>query len=274
MSRLIRNLKSALGIKKAKNESSDDLPLFRSFEEALGACNAEGYQTSDLVNVVVQKNVICRAQISSSGALGLDSLRTMIGIGALRAQPVLRVLDFGGGGGYHYLIARAVLGEDQEIHWNVVETRAMANAAREKLAGGGLKFFDDIQDAAADLGHVDLIFTSGALQYTPEPLVFLARLLAVRPDHLFITRTPMNDGVDQVISVQSSRLSDNGPGVLPPGFNDYEIKYPVTFASRQKIIQMLSETYKIRFSVDEGRFSRPMAGRSFNMYGYFFDLER
>lgn len=274
MKHLLRKLKSALGVEKVKNASSADFPLFDSYQEALDACNAEGYQTNDLVRVVVEKNEIYRSHLSSSRVLGLDSLRTMIGIGALQSQPTLRVLDFGGGGGYHHSITRTMFGPERHILWNVVETTAMAKAAKEELAGEGLRFFDDIREAAADLGHVDLVFTSGALQYTPEPLDFLKRLLDVRADHLFVTRTPLNDGSDRLISVQTSWLSSNGPGELPPGFTNCQIKYPVTFASRQKVVQMIEEFYKIRFSIDEDRFSAVKTGRVFNMCGYFCDLKK
>lgn len=196
----------------------------------------------------------------------------MVGIGALQSLPTLRVLDFGGGGGSHYSIVRAALGADRDIRWNVVETTAMAKVAGEKLAGGGLKFFDDIQKAAEDLGHVDLVFTSGALQYTPDPLAFLSSLLAVGADHVFITRTALSDGVDQIVSVQNSWLSSNGPGALPDGFKNHEIRYPVTFASRSKALKMLEEAYTVRFSIDEDRAAYSVLEQSFNMYGYFCDL--
>jgi len=224
--------------------------------------------------VVIEKNAIFRDQLSPAIALGLDSLRTMIGIGAMPGLSTLRVLDFGGGGGYHHSIARMVLGAERAVRWNVVETSALAKAGGEKLSGNGLKFFDNVQDAAADLGHVDLVFTSSALQYTPDPMSFLQKLLAVNADHLFITRTPLNDEADQVVSVQTSWLASNGPGPMPSGFNNYKIKYPITFANRRKLVELIEQKYSIRFFINEDRFSPVVEGRSFNMYGYFCDLKQ
>lgn len=274
MKQILKELIPPLLIKAIKPRDSARAPLFDSYADALNNCGAEGYQASEVIKVVVEKNAIYRDEMFSSRVIGLDSLRTMVGIGALQSLPTLRVLDFGGGGGSHYSIVRAALGADRDIRWNVVETTAMAKAAGERLAGGGLKFFDDIQKAATDLGHVDLVFTSGALQYTPDPLAFLSSLLAVRADHVFITRTALNDGVDQVVSVQTSWLSSNGPGPLPHGFKNHEIRYPVTFASRPKALKMIEEAYTVRFSVDEDRAAYSVQGQSFNMYGYFCDLKK
>ncbi|PZU54487.1 MAG: hypothetical protein DI561_05345 [Thauera sp.] len=273
MKQILKELTPPLLVKAIKSRRSAPAPLFASYADALNSCGAEGYQASDVVKVVVEKNAIYRDEIFSSRVIGLDSLRTMVGIGALQSLPTLRVLDFGGGGGSHYSIVRAVLGADRDIRWNVVETTAMAKAAGERLAGGGLKFFDDIRKAATDLGHVDLVFTSGALQYTSDPLAFLSSLLAVRADHMFITRTALHDGVDQVVSAQTSWLSSNGPGPLPHGFKNHEIRYPVTFASRPKALKMIEEAYTVRFAIDEDRAAYTVRGQSFNMYGYFCDLK-
>ena len=247
-------------------------PVFSSYQQVLSFYGTHGYQERDLVEVVVAKNANYRHNILLSHVVGLDALRTMIGVGVIGPQAVLRVLDFGGGSGSHYSIVRALLGEERDIRWNVVETEAMATAAA-KLAGGGLKFFDDVYTAVADLGDVDLVFTSGALQYTPDPLVFLDMLIAVKARHLFITRTPFSDGDEAIIGVQKSMLSSNGPGPLPSNFTDYEIRYPVTFASKRKAEQLLKKAYKIRFFIEEDKAAYSVQGRPFHMYGYFCDLK-
>jgi putative methyltransferase (TIGR04325 family) len=274
MNKILKQAIPPFVISAVKKRRSARAPFFRSFREALDSCGANGYQASDVVKVVVEKNLIYRNTMWSSRVIGLESLRTMIGVGAVNSPATLKVLDFGGGGGYHYSIARAVLSKERDIRWNVVETEATAAAAEAKLAGGGLKFFTDIHKAAADLGEIDLAFTSSALPYTPDPLAFLAKLISVRARHLFITRTALNDGDDAVISVQSSMLSENGPGPLPAGFQDREIRYPVTFASKRKAEQLICEAYDIRFRVDEDKNAHSVQGNPFHLYGYFCDLKK
>ncbi len=273
MKQLIKDLVPPMAIKAIKNFVSARAPLFDTYQQALNACCTEGYQASDLVDVVIEKNVILRNEISSSHVLPFDSLRAMICLGALHSMPRMRVLDFGGGGGTHYSIVRASRRSNQELRWNVVETTGMAEAARKKLVCKELNFFDDIEEAAADLGHVDLVLTSGALQYTPDPLGFLLRLLAVKGDHLFITRTAFNGTDNQVVSIQKSLLSNNGPGSLPPGFKDRQIKYPVIFASRRQAKSLIEESYKIRFSICEDKDAYSVCNQSLDMFGYFCDLK-
>jgi putative methyltransferase (TIGR04325 family) len=184
----------------------------------------------------------------------------------------LRVLDFGGAGGNHYSIARTALGADRDIRWNVVETEPMVRAANRKLAGSGLKFFDNIAGAASDLDEIDLVFTSGALQYTPDPLMFLSMLLDLKARYLFITRTALNTVDKKAITLQRSRLSDNGPGSLPARFVDHEVEYPITFVGKATVEHLIRERYSIRYSIEEGQAYRRL-GPQFNMYGYFCDLK-
>jgi putative methyltransferase (TIGR04325 family) len=274
MKKMLKELIPPILISAMKRQRSARSPLFDSYQAALDSCDAHGYQGSDVVSVVVRKNSVYREKIRSSRVLGLDSLRTIVGLVALGSRSSLKVLDFGGGGGAHYSIARAVLGKETEIRWNVVETDAMAAAAESKLAGGGLRFFNDIGKAVADLGDVDLVFTSGALQYTPDPLAFLADLISVKAPHLFITRTAFNDADDVVISVQTSMLSSNGPGPLPAGFKDHEIRYPITFARKTEAERLLRDSYEIRFFVEEDRDEYSVHGEPFHLYGYFCDLRK
>jgi putative methyltransferase (TIGR04325 family) len=245
---------------------------FDTYDDALSSCGGKGYSAEDLVNPVVEKNLVFRENLRSGATLPLDSLRIMTGIGSMAPMTTLRILDFGGAGGNHYSIVRAALGADRDIRWNVIETEPMVRAANRALAGGGLKFFDKIADAASDLGHVDLVFTSGALQYTPDPLMFLSMLLDVRAKYLFITRTAFNRVDEKIITLQRSRLSDNGPGSLPAGFVDHEVEYPITFVGKATAEHLIRQRYSIRFSIEEGEAYRRQ-GPQFHMHGYFCDLK-
>lgn len=272
MKKLLAQFAPSLLIKTLKEPRAERTPQFASYREALDYCQAGGYQSADVVKAVVEKYSIHRNKICSQKIFELDALRMMVGLGALSNQSTLRVLDFGGGGGIHHSIARVVLGKHRDIRWNVVETGAMAKAAA-RLAGDGLKFFDDMDEAAADLGDVDLVFTSGALQYTPDPLASLRDLISVNAKHLFITRTAFSESDDTLITVQTSMLSSNGPGPLPAGFKDHKIFYPISFASKAKAERLLGDSYEIRFALEEDLNAYSALGQSFRMYGYFCDLK-
>jgi putative methyltransferase (TIGR04325 family) len=246
---------------------------FKTYSEALESCSKDAYEDSDIVKVVVEKNGAFRKDITCSNILDFNSIKTLVGVGlAARNKQMLRVIDFGGGGGYHFMIARTALGNDLKLRWNVVETTSMAREA-QKLSTSELKFFDDIDSAKKDLGEVDFVFTSSALHYCSDPLFFLDKLLAIRAEHLFITRTGFTSQSDQIVTIQKSRLSENGPGPLPVGFSDKLVYYPSVFVPRKKVEEMLRERYSVGFCILEGESVYRAGSENINMYGYFCPLK-
>ena len=123
--------------------------FFSSYEDALSSCPNDAYQGQDLVDVVIEKNRIVRDQLKVNPTLELSSFRTLAGL-AFASSNNLKVLDFGGGGGYHYSLARLVLPPESTISWAVVETPAMAKSAKA-LENGELVFFDQIDEAVHHL---------------------------------------------------------------------------------------------------------------------------
>lgn len=256
-------------IKKLKSNKT-----FPSYQEALDACGNLGYQDSKICDVVTAKTMISSANIISSRSLELNSLRTLIGVSALFPSDTLRVIDFGGGAGQHYSIVRAVLSDKFDIKWNVVETPTMVRYAAQRLSNSSLNFFDNIESAKADLGHVDLAFSSGALQYTSDPLMFLAKILAIRADNVFITRVGLNHNDENITTIQKSFLSENGPGPLPDGFEDCIIKYPLTLVSKKMFENQIRETYSIQFFTEEEQNAYSVKSQSFNVYGFFCKIKK
>src|SRR5262249_35705938 len=153
-------------------------------------------------------------------------------------KPPLRVVDFGGAFGTAYFLTRQRL-PALEVRWAVVESATFAGLAQRldrtlsappdfrfltEMSDSALHFFDGITNAMKWLGEVDLVYSSGALQYTPDPEGFLAELVATRPRTLALLRCALSRG-SRVVTVQSSRLKDNGPGPLPEGFMDRRVSY-------------------------------------------------
>lgn len=244
--------------------------VFPSYEAAARACGGDGYSTRSLVDMVVAKNVRARRGVIDTGLLPLDQMRLAIAIAAVSGAP-LRVLDFGGGGGFQHVVAQRILGDARDLRWHVVETTAMANQAAAAIDAPGLRFFDTCEAAADALGAVDLVIISSSLQYMPNPLATLDRLIGLQARHLFLTRTPFVDGPETIFSVQTSRLAHNGPGPLPPGFEDGPVQYPITFTPHDAVVAALRRGYDIRFTLDEGPFKHGALDRPLIMRGYFCD---
>lgn len=251
-----------------RNASRPRHPTFNTYAEATAACGKDTCQSSDLVKAVVEKNLVFRERLESCPAFDLRTLGSIFPLSIASTGNRLNVIDFGGGAGYHYTIANKTLGASTRLRWNVVETKAMANEA-QRLADGNLKFFDNIEGAKNDLGEVDLVFTSSTLQYCPSPLDCLKELVEVGGKYLYITRTPFLESGQGIVTLQTSRLSANGPGPLPEGFADRKITYPITYASRSAVEDILRERYEIRFRTQEGREAFDAGNDNVDTNGYF-----
>lgn len=246
--------------------------IYANYDEALSACSGLGYSMQELTEVVVKKNVTMKQSLKRDQFLGSDATRTLMSIGFALNSKSIRVLDFGGGGGYHYTLARLALGEECNIKWNVVETETMCQSAHP-MEDESLKFFSTISAAEKDLGNVDLLLSSSALQYCPDPIAYLKELLAVSAKYIYITRTPFFPGDQTLVSVQSSMLSHNGPGPLPSGYTDQEILYPISFVPVDQVEALIQEKYTIRFKVLEEPANLFVENKAVNAYyGFFCEL--
>lgn len=247
--------------------NNNGYPTYPSYAAALATCSERAYENPALINTVIEKNRLYAQHLANNPHFDAGVLKTLIGFGSLPTQHPLHVLDFGGGGGYHYHIAQTALGAARIAQWAVVETPTMA-AAGQALATPTLKFFDNLTTAATALPTVDLIFSSCALNYCPNPLAMLRALTAVKAPYLYLTRMPLTQTTEKVIR-QSSWLSANGPGQLPPGIADRELSYPNTLMCQADFEALLKENYTIRFRIAEEQNVLIADKEPIHMYGYF-----
>lgn len=249
--------------------------VFGSYSEALAACGST-YDDDVLARVVVEKTTRVRdALLEGDYQLDIGSARILIGLGLISspADRPIRVLDFGGAAGFHYLVARATQPQDRAFDWRVVETSSLARAARA-LEDGQVSFHASIDQAVADWGAPpDLTFASGVLQCVPDPLGFTQALVDVAAPVMFITRTNFStDGTTRSI-IQYSTLSINGPGPLPPGFQDAELAFPATFVPTEAVEQVITPRYDIRARFAEDPCAYTVDGRCIPMVGYVCRLK-
>lgn len=225
---------------------------FPSFAAAAAASRTQGYEQDELLAVIEAKT---RRYVNAlaGGPPTLTAADARLALGLLLGGPTdsLRVLDFGGACGAHYATARVLL-RGIALRWCVVESPAMAARART-FEDGAISFHDTVKEAVEQLGRPDVVFSSGTLQYLPDPYAALAALVDVGAKTLVLTRLALTDGPSERYSVQESAFSANGPGPLPPGMRDGRARYPVVTARRERIEQIMSPAYDIRaFFAEEG----------------------
>ena len=73
------------------------------------------------------------------------SLRSFFALSLLPDSPQINVLDFGGGAGNHYYLARKLIDDNVKINWHVVETDSFVEEINKQgLQSSELKFFTSI----------------------------------------------------------------------------------------------------------------------------------
>jgi putative methyltransferase (TIGR04325 family) len=161
-----------------------------------------------------------------------------------------------------------------KLKWNVVETTALVNEVKKrKITDKNLHFYDNIENAKNDLNKVDLVFSSSALQYCTNPLNFLKKLVEVKAQYIFITRTALVNNDNDIFSIQVSKLSSQSLGGLLKGYVDKKITYPITYISKSKFEKILKENYYIKFMYIETRDSYKVDKQFIDEYCYFCVLK-
>ena len=243
---------------------------YSDYAAAAAACAGQGYEQARLVEVVRRKTEDYRDRMSLAGSMAVDAVvaRNLLAIQSAARGGGVTVLDFGGACGTHYFQARSFFRGDLALRWHVVETPAMAAAGRATFADGALAFHDDLASAVAAAGELDLVFSSSCLQYMPNPYDTLAQLVACRGRMLYVTRVAVSPDDHDLVIVQRSRLSANGPGPMPAELGDGEARYPVTFPVRDRLEATVTESYEIRLAFDELKQAHRIGGRSLPGIGF------
>jgi putative methyltransferase (TIGR04325 family) len=216
---------------------------YPSWGAAASECISGGYHSDSLAELIVEKNVIFRQEHAEKSNEVFDASLANLAVSCLmNRRDSFSCLDFGGGGGFHEYVTRRNASV-RNLRWAIVETPQICKHA-SVLETDNLKWFETIESAYSWLGKADLVFASSVLQYLDDPLSYVDRLIDLRADHILVTRTPLSEWDEPIISVQKSRLSENGPGSLPPGFQDREIRHPITFTPLKDLLFKLDEGYK------------------------------
>jgi len=239
--------------------------VYDSYEAALA--DADSYEDPLLTELVAAKGRQFAEALQSTNELDYSHLRILLAlVGSPNSQP-LRILDFGGGSGTHYWVAKKLLGNSVELDWRVVETPAMVEAVkRYELSNNELTFYSNVQGASAGVTF-DAVYASSSIHYTPEPYKTLEELCNISSRRLIITRTPMNSAGR--ILLQTSLLKDNGPGSLPKGYTVERntITYPVTILDKMRALGIMANHGEIRSLIREDFVRLDAGSPPVQMYG-------
>lgn len=231
------------------------------------------YNDIELTGMVIKKNLIFKTNLDLNKTIDLAALRSVFGlcISLVGNKKKLTVLDFGGGGGYHYFLSKLIF--NQEFNWNIVETKNMVSEAKKHINNNELFFYDSIEKAIDGNKKFDLFFASSSFQYCDNQNEILDQILNLEPQYLFFTKTPFSNDEEIIGESQLSKFSDNGPGPLPKGYNDFVISYPIFIMNFNSFISKLKIKYELKFQINEESNGFKIKENSFSSYGFFFVLK-
>jgi len=114
----------------------------------------------------------------------------------------LSVLDFGGSLGSTYFQNRKFLNTLPDVKWSVVEQINFVEAGRKYITDERLKFYESVEECLKEAQPKVVLFSS-VLQYLPEPMVPLMKLVCSPVEIIVIDRTPfLNQQTKATIKVQ------------------------------------------------------------------------
>ena len=248
------------------------LNIYKNLKNKKNSYSVDTYDSDLIAKIVIEKNIIFRDNLTSNNGLDFSGLRTIIGVtlaGLDTNIKELNVLDFGGGGGYHYFISKIILNDNIKLNWNVVETKSIVDFS-ESVSNNELKFYKSIEDASIDNDRFDLIIASSSIQYCKNQEEILRQLIALNSKNIFITRTPFTTNTPFVNSIQFSKLSNNGPGNLPEGYEDCIISYPIYIMNLLDFEKEFLNNYNLKFKLLEEKNAFYIDNVPFDTYGFFY----
>ena len=244
------------------------IKIYDNYQAALA--DADSYEDPLLTELVAAKGKQFAETLQTTNELDYSHLRILLAVVGSPSSTTLRVLDFGGGSGTHYWVAKKILGNNVELDWRVVETPSMVKAVtRYELANEELTFYSDVQEAVSD-ATFDAVYASSSVHYTPDPYATLEILCNIRSKRLIITRTPMAD--EDLILLQTSRMRDNGPGPVPEHLQNRiknaTVAYPVSVLKLGKVYEVLTTFGFEILQINEDYLKLSHTTNSFHMYGF------
>jgi putative methyltransferase (TIGR04325 family) len=136
----------------------------------------------------------------------------------------MSLLDWGGGIGHYYLIAKALL-PNLEIDYHCKDVPVFAEYGRKLFPEASFHTDDSCLNR-----QYDLVFASGSLQYSEDWYHVLSRLAGAASDYLLVTRLPTVRSVSSYVFIQR------------PYLHGYNTEYLAWCLNRKEFLDVVQET--------------------------------
>lgn len=199
---------------------------YGSFSEALRDCRGDDYESASILKWTRdQTRVAMDNSVTHIPPPLMPYLLTMLHAALALNKDRLDVMDFGGALGANYFHFRRLLPRRIALRWTIVELPATVAAGAE-FATDELHFTEDSTLAA---GSVDIVFSSCALHYMPNPHEKFRELLSIGAPHHIFALMPLRDALRDRLTVQRV-----GPHIA-------SISNPHWFLAKQPFLATISD---------------------------------
>ncbi len=226
---------------------------YRTYDEALADCpDSQGYEDPEFASLMVEETRQYITSLDNEGVILADqtTIHTLIPISLFHDRGTLNIVDVGGACGIHYFPVKKYLGKNFRLNWSIIESKSLSEAAKV-FENEELKFFNNLHQATKEYDKIDIIISSGTIQYFKDPRQILTEIVNAGADFILLTRLSLSLSDRDIISVQKSLLSQNGFEILPDGYSDRIIKYPHTNIKESDFLNIIGSKYKIKMKIDD-----------------------
>lgn len=172
---------------------------YRSFEDALRDCSGDDYEAASILDWTRQQTRLAMDDtVTDIPAPLMPYLLAMLHSALALNKDHIEIVDFGGALGANYFHFRRLLPKRISLHWTIVELPATVAAGAE-FESEELHFASQMAGAAIS---PDIVFSSCALHYLPDPRATFRELLAVDAPHHIFALVPLRDAPRDRLTVQ------------------------------------------------------------------------
>lgn len=242
--------------------STTQIPAFNEVKPD-GAANNYNRYTNDLAELEERSNVIADKTVLFKDTVnycGFDlTQRDLLLLSAINhilittEKKEMKILDYGGACGEHYLAIRKFLPAHLSVRWVVIDRPDMVKiAVSRNLSSEELVFISDLEK----IKGVDLIFSSSILQFEANPYHTLKKLLELKARFILFDQVCLNLNNSDSVGVSQSLLSEHGPGPLPDYYRDKPLKLPYTLLAFNRFMSLVTDSYELVYRAGENKTNR------------------
>lgn len=226
---------------------------YKTYHEALmHSSSSLGYEDPYLVKAIYEETKEYMLSLEEEKTVIGDQtlIHTLIPLCFIQQKETINIIDVGGACGIHYFPIKKMFGEKVRFNWIIVESGALVRACKD-LENEELKFRNSLKEATLSLKNIDIVISSGAIQYFEDPKKILREIIEIGAEFILFSRLSLSLTNYERIIVQKSLLSHNAFEKLPKGFKDKIIKYPQTSIKESAFKSIIQTNYNIKLQFDD-----------------------